>query len=185
MAARSSASATARQGPGDLLRQLDHEPVGIEEVEGPVSPRSVHRAGKELDAEAPEPLGFGIDVADEEEDLTGRPALGGLAVDQVGGACALEEPEPRFAGDELRVPRIAELEGEPDHVPIERRRHIHIADVEDQVADGLHGHNRITGCPQTEKFMSSRVPWRLSFFRVLAAVFVQRRDAVPGSRRRD
>jgi hypothetical protein len=29
---------------------------------------------------------------------------------------------------ELRKPRIAELEGEPDHVPIERRRHIHIAD---------------------------------------------------------
>ena len=59
--ARSSASAMARQEPGDLLGQLDHEPVWIEEVEGPVPPRPVHRAGEELDAEAPEPLGFGID----------------------------------------------------------------------------------------------------------------------------
>ena len=111
----------ARQEPGDLLGQLDHEPVRIEEVEGPVPPRSVHRAGEELDAGAPEPLGFGIDVVDEEEDLACRPALGGLTVDQVGDACALEEPEPRFAGDELRVPRIAELDEEPDNVPVGRR----------------------------------------------------------------
>jgi hypothetical protein len=141
----------ARQEPWDLLGQLDDEPVWIEEVEGPVSPRSVDRAGEELDAEAPQPLGFGIDVVDEEEDLAGRTALGGLTVDQVGGACALEEPEPRLAGDELRVPRIAELEGEPDHVPIERRRHIQIADVEDDIADALHAYYRTTGCPQTEK----------------------------------
>jgi hypothetical protein len=149
--ARSSTSAMARQEPGDLLGQLDHEPVWIEQMEGPVPPRSVHRPGEELDAEVPEPFGFGIDVVDNEEDFTGRPALGGLTVDQVGGACALEEPEPRLAGDELRVPRIAELEEEPDHVPIERRRHIHIADVEDQIADALHGHHRTTGCPQTQK----------------------------------
>jgi hypothetical protein len=141
----------ARQEPGDLLGQLDHEPVWIEEVECPVPPRPVHRAGEELDAEAPEPLGFGIDVVDEEEDLAGRPALGGLTVDQVGGAFALEEPELRLAGDELRVPCIAELEGEPDHVLIERRRRIQIADVEDHIADALHGHYRTTGCPQTEK----------------------------------
>jgi len=63
----------ARQEPGDLLGQLDHEPVWIEEMECPVPPRPVHRAGEELDAEAPEPLGFGIDVLDEEEDLAGRP----------------------------------------------------------------------------------------------------------------
>jgi hypothetical protein len=129
----------ARREPGDLLGQLDHEPVGIEEVKGPVPPRSVHRAGEELKAEAPEPLGFGVNVIDEEEDLAGRPALGGFTVDQVGGACALEEPEPRSACDELHVPRIAELEGEPDHVPIEGRRHFHIADVEDHIADALHG----------------------------------------------
>ncbi len=67
----------ARQEPGDLLGQLDHEPVWIEEVEGPVPPRPVHRAGEELDAEAPEPLGFGIDVVDDEEDLAGRAVLGG------------------------------------------------------------------------------------------------------------
>jgi hypothetical protein len=54
-------------------------------VEGPVPPRPVHRAGEELDAQAPEPLGFGIDIVDEEEDLAGRSALGGLTVDQVGG----------------------------------------------------------------------------------------------------
>ena len=114
----------ARQEPGDLLGQLDHEPVWIEEVKGPVPPRAVHRAGEELDAEAPEPLGFCIDVVDEEEDLAGRPALGGLTVDQVGGTCALKEPEPRLAGDELRVPRIAELEGESDGVPIERDRRV-------------------------------------------------------------
>src|SRR5918996_6060204 len=104
----------ARQEAGDVLSQLDHEPVWIEEVEGPVPPRPVHRAGEELDAKAPEPLGFGIDVVDEEEDLAGRPALGGLTVDQVGGTCTLEEPERRLAGDELGVPRIAELQGEPD-----------------------------------------------------------------------
>jgi hypothetical protein len=109
----------ARQEPGDLLGQLDDEPVGIEEVEGSVPPRPVHRAGEELDAQAPEPLGFGIDVVDEEEDLACRASLGGGAADQGGGACALEEPEPRLTGDELRVPRVAELEGEPDHVPIE------------------------------------------------------------------
>jgi hypothetical protein len=79
----------ARQEPGDLLGQLDHEPVGIEEVEGPVSPRPVHRAGEELDAKAPEPLGFGIDVVDEEEDLAGRPVVDGLTVDQIGRTCAL------------------------------------------------------------------------------------------------
>jgi hypothetical protein len=72
-------------------------------------------------------------------------------VDQVGGAGALEEPEPRFTGDELHVPRIAQLEREPDHVPIERRRHIHIADVEDHIVDALHGHHRTTGCPRTER----------------------------------
>jgi Aldo/keto reductase family len=93
--APSSTSAMARREPGDLQGQLDHEPVGIEEVKGPVPPRSVHRTGEELDAEAPELLGFGIDVVDEEEDLAGRPALGGLTMDQVGDACALEEPEPR------------------------------------------------------------------------------------------
>jgi hypothetical protein len=141
----------ARQEPGDVLGQLDHEPVWIEEVEGPVPPRPIHRAGEELDAEAPEPLGFSIDVVDEEEDLAGRPALGGLTVDQVGCTCALEEPEFRLAGDELRVSRIAELEGEPDHVLIERDRSLQIADVEDHIADALHGHYRITGCPQTEK----------------------------------
>jgi hypothetical protein len=53
-----------------------------------VPPRPVHRAGEELDAEAPEPLGFGIDVVDEEEDLAGRAPLGGLAADQGGGVCA-------------------------------------------------------------------------------------------------
>src|SRR5919106_6142297 len=109
MTARSSTSAMARQEPGDPLGQLDHEPVWVEEVEGPVSPRSVHRAGEELDAEAPEPLGFGIDVVDEEEDLAGRAAPGGLTVDQVGGACAFEEPESRVTGDELHVPRVSEL----------------------------------------------------------------------------
>jgi hypothetical protein len=41
----------ARQEPGDLLGQLDHEPVWIEEVEGPVPPRPVDRAGEELDVE--------------------------------------------------------------------------------------------------------------------------------------
>jgi hypothetical protein len=141
----------ARCEPGDLLGQLDHEPVWIEEVEGPVPPRPVHRAGEELDTEAPEPLGFGIDVVDDEEDLAGRPALGGLATDQVGGTCTLEEPKPRLAGGELRVSRIAELEGEPDHVLIERGRRIQIADVEDHIADALHGHYRTTGCPQTQK----------------------------------
>src|SRR5215207_10198362 len=141
----------ARREPGDLLGQLDHEPVGIEEVKGPVPPPAVQRAGEELEAEAPEPLGFGIDVVDEEEDLAGRPALGGLTVDQVGCTCSLEEPKPRLAGGELRVPRIAELEGEPDHVLIERRRRIQIADVEDHIAAALHGHYRTTGCPQTEK----------------------------------
>ena len=110
----------ARGEPGDLLGQLDHEPVRIEEVEGPMPPRPVDRAGEELDAEAPEPLGFGIDVVDEEEDLAGGPALSGRTVDQVGGTCTLEEPEPRLAGDEFRVPSIAELEGQPDHVLIER-----------------------------------------------------------------
>jgi hypothetical protein len=103
----------AMRKPGDLLGRLDHEPVGIEDVEGPVPPRSVHRAGEELDAEAPEPLGFAIHVVDEEEDLAGQPALGGLTVDQVKGARALQEPGPRFAGDELCVPRIAELNGSP------------------------------------------------------------------------
>src|SRR5918996_3686968 len=110
----------ARQDPADLLGQLDNEPVWIEQVEGPVPPRPIHRAGQELDAEAPEPLGFGIDVLDYEEDLAGRSALGGLATDQVGGAFALEEPELRLTGDELRVPRIAEPDGKPDHVLIER-----------------------------------------------------------------
>jgi hypothetical protein len=37
----------------------------------------VDRAGEELDAEGPEPLGFGVDIVDEEEDLAGRPAHGG------------------------------------------------------------------------------------------------------------
>src|SRR4029450_6390335 len=128
----------ARQQPGDALGQLDHEPVWIEEVEGPVPPRPVHRAGEGLDAEAPEPLGLGsdvvdkaeglaprpaglgIDVVDKEEALPGRPALSGLTVDQVGCTCALQEPEFRLARDELRVSRIAELEGEPESVPIER-----------------------------------------------------------------
>src|SRR6266498_2467577 len=156
----------ARQDPGDLLSQLDHEPVGIEEVEGPVPPRPVHRAGEELDAKAPEPLGFGIDVLDEEEDLAGRPAVDGLTVDQVGSTCALEEPEPCLAGDELRIPSIAELESEPDRVPIERRRHIQIADVQDHMADALHGHYRTTGSPQTDKLRELQgsvativVPW--------------------------
>ena len=48
----------------------------------------VDRAGEELDAEGPEPLGFGVDIVDEEEDLAGRPALGGFTVDQVEGACS-------------------------------------------------------------------------------------------------
>src|SRR6266545_4714085 len=155
----------ARQDPGDLLSQLDHEPVGIEEVEGPVPPRPVHRAGEELDAKAPEPLGFGIDVLDEEEDLAGRPAVDGLTVDQVGSTCALEEPEPCLAGDELRIPSIAELESEPDRVPIERRRHIQIADVQDHMADALHR------------------DYRCSL--VLAGGARGRRDAVSGPRRCD
>jgi hypothetical protein len=103
----------ARQEPGDLLGQLDDEPVWIEEVEGPVPPRSVQRAGEELDAEAPEPLGFGIDVVDDEEDLAGRTTLGWLTVDQVGGACALEEPEPRLAGDEPPYPASRSVKGSP------------------------------------------------------------------------
>jgi hypothetical protein len=147
-----------------------------------VSPRPVHRAGEELDAKAPEPLGFGIDVVDEEEDLAGRPAVDGLTVDQVGRTCALEEPQPRLAGDEVRIPGIAELEGEPDHVPIERRRHIHIADVEDHIADALHGHYRTTGCPQTGKLrelQGSRRDYRCS--RVLAGGARAARDAVPGT----
>jgi hypothetical protein len=86
----------ARRDLEDLLGQLDHKPVGIEEVEGPVPPAAVHRAGEELNAEAPEPLGFGVDIVDEEEDLAGRPALGGFTVDQVDAACALEEPEFRL-----------------------------------------------------------------------------------------
>jgi hypothetical protein len=94
----------ARREPGDLLGQLDHEPVGIEEVERPVPPPAVHRAGEELDAEGPEPLGFLVDIVDEEEDLAGRSALGGFTVDQIGGSCALQEPEPRSACDELHVP---------------------------------------------------------------------------------
>jgi len=60
-------------------------------------------------------------------------------------------PEPRSACDELHVPRIAELEGKPHHVPIERRRHIHIAEVEDQIADALHGPPSNHRCPHTEK----------------------------------
>jgi hypothetical protein len=63
---------------------------------------------------------------------------GVVASHSVGGACALEEPEPLSACDEFHAPPIPELEGKPDHVPIERRRHIHIADVEDHIADALH-----------------------------------------------
>jgi hypothetical protein len=67
----------ARREPGDLLGQLDHEPVGIEEVERPVPPPAVHRAGEELDAEGPEPLGFLVDIVDEEEDSpAGPPSVG-------------------------------------------------------------------------------------------------------------
>jgi hypothetical protein len=75
----------------------------------------------------------------------------GGTVDQVGGTCTLEEPEPRLAGDELRVSRVAELEGEPDHVPIECRRHIQIADIQDHIADALHGlkGSKIPVCRQT------------------------------------
>src|SRR5215204_5255166 len=103
----------ARQEPGDLLGQLDHEPVWIEEVEGPVPPRPVHRAGEELDAEAPEPLGFGIDVTDEEEDLAGRPALGGFTVDQVEGACTLEDPNLVSPVASSAYPAFRNLRGSP------------------------------------------------------------------------
>src|SRR5215216_4195123 len=78
----------ARQEPGDLLGQLDHEPVWIEEVEGPVPPRPVHRAGEELDAEAPEPLGFGIDVVDDEEDLAGPPLVGSRRIRSEARVCS-------------------------------------------------------------------------------------------------
>jgi hypothetical protein len=179
--ARASAGAREESRTPTPFRAPDPK-VWIEEVEGPVPPRPVHRAGEELDAEAPEPLGFGIDVVDEEEDLAGRPALGGLTVDQVGCTCALEEPEFRLAGDELRVSRIAEFEGEPESVPIERDRRLHIADVQDHIADALHGHHGTIGCPPTEKLRELQGsvativvpgPWH--------AVLVQRRDAVPGS----
>jgi hypothetical protein len=103
----------ARREPEDLLGQLDNEPVGIEEVKGPVPPRSVHRAGEELGAEAPEPLGFGVDVVDEEEDLAGRPALGGLRVDQVRGACALEEPNLVPPVTNSAYPASRSLKGSP------------------------------------------------------------------------
>jgi hypothetical protein len=129
-------------------------------LQGPVPPRPVHRAGEELDAEAPEPLGFGVDVVDEEQDLAGRAPLGGLAADQGGGACALEEPEPRLAGDELCVSGVAELDEEPDHVPIERGRCLQIADVQDHIAEARHGHHRTTaGSGTSEAICSGRGTW--------------------------
>jgi hypothetical protein len=69
----------------DLLRELDDEAVRVEDVKGPVPPRPVDGSGQDLDPQVPKLLGLGIDVVDEEENLTGRPALGGgLPPDQLG-----------------------------------------------------------------------------------------------------
>src|SRR4029450_2904494 len=76
----------------------------------------------------------------------------------------------------------ARVEGEPEHSPIERRGHIHTADVEDPIADALHGHYRTTGCPQTGKLrelQGSRRDYRCS--RVLAGGARAGRGAVPGT----
>src|SRR6266545_5993472 len=134
----SATSALAGPLARDLLSQFDHEPVGVADVEGAVSPRPVDRTGQDLDAQAAQPLRLLIDVVDEEQHLAGRPAPGRMASDQLGQPNALIESELRASRGELGVAALLELKWEPEHVSVERERSIQIADIKDDMVDRVH-----------------------------------------------
>src|SRR5438132_5053462 len=64
--------------PGNLLGQLHDEPVGVREVDAPMSPRMIDRPGQEPDAGPAEPVGPGVDVLHQEQELPAGAARGGL-----------------------------------------------------------------------------------------------------------
>ena len=61
-------SVTSRAGPRDLLRELDHEPVRVGDVNRPVPPWTV-AVSEQGDAASPQSGGHRVDVLDHQHDL--------------------------------------------------------------------------------------------------------------------
>jgi hypothetical protein len=132
-----SAGPPTRAGPRDLLREFDHEPVGVGDMYRAVSPWPVRRSSQQYDAALPQPGRDRIDIPDQQHDLRAR-ARDHRMSDQPLRPALLIEREAGRPGGELRVTGVGEPMLQPGHITIERDRRGQVGDVHNHMTQLRH-----------------------------------------------
>jgi hypothetical protein len=63
-------------------RELDDIAIGVRQVQGPLSPRTVGRRGQHVHARAAQALVLGVRIVDEEGNLSLRPGTASVGADR-------------------------------------------------------------------------------------------------------